>query len=114
MTMAATAQKRWPATVVLAIPFALIFIPLYRSASYSVRRKAAVKMLATFECIMICAELFSVSRGHWVWNPSRTLGIFFFGVPIEEPLLYYWFPPLLVVVLMHVFENYIRRKDKIK
>jgi len=112
LKIAATAQKRWPATVILALPFALVFIPLYRAARDNVNWKAAIKTIVTFECIMICAELFSVTRGHWVWNPNRTIGILFFGVPIEEPLLYYWFPPLFVVILMHAFENYVRKKDK--
>lgn len=109
--MAATAQKRWPATVILALPFALLFIPLYKAARERVNWKAALAMIATFEALMICAELFSVSRGHWIWNPNRTLGVLFFGIPIEEPLLYYWFPPLFVVILMHTFEGWFRKKD---
>lgn len=108
----ATAQKKWPASVILAAPFALLLIPLYRAARERVNWKAALAMIATFEAIMICAELFSVSRGHWVWNPNRVLGPMFFGVPIEEPLLYYWFPPLFVVILMHAFEGFFSRKGK--
>ncbi len=107
---AATAQRRFPVTVILAVPFALIFMPMYRAARERVNWKAALAMIATFEALMICAELFSVSRGHWVWNPNRTLGVHFLGVPIEEPLLYYWFPPLFVVVLMHVFEGWFGGK----
>ncbi len=107
---AATAQKRWPATIILAAPFAFVFLPMYRAARERVNWKAALAMIATFEALMICAELFSVSRGHWVWNPNRTLGIHFFGVPIEEPLLYYWFPPLFVVILMHTFEKLFEKK----
>jgi len=106
----ATAQKRWPATVVLAAPFFLLVIPLYRAARERVNWKAALAMIATFEGLMICAELFSVSRGHWIWNPNRILGPSFFGVPIEEPLLYYWFPPLFVVLLMHAFEGFFEKR----
>ncbi len=108
----ATAQKKWPASVILAAPFALLLIPLYRAARERVNWKAALAMIATFEAVMICAELFSVSRGHWIWNPNRVLGPMFFGVPIEEPLLYYWFPPLFVVILMHAFEGYFAKGNK--
>ena len=108
----ATAQKKWPATVILAAPFALLLIPLYRAARERVNWKAALAMIATFEALMICAELFSVSRGHWIWNPNRVLGPMFLGVPIEEPLLYYWFPPLFVVILMHAFEGFFAKKGK--
>lgn len=108
----ATAQKKWPATVILAVPFMLLFVPLYKAAKTRVNWRAALAMVATFEILMICAELFSVSRGHWIWNPNRTLGVMFFGVPIEEPLLYYWFPPLFVVVLMHTFEGFFSAGGK--
>ncbi len=106
----ATAQKRWPATVILAVPFMLLLVPLYKAARERVNWKAALALIATFEVLMCCAELFSVSRGHWIWNPNRTLGVLFFGIPIEEPLLYYWFPPLFVVVLMHTFEGFFEKR----
>lgn len=107
---AATARKKWPASVILAAPFLLLILPLYKAARQRVNWKAALAMLATFEVIMFCAEIFSVSRGHWVWNPNRTLGPTVFGVPIEEPLLYYWFPPLFTVLLMHAFEGAFEKK----
>jgi lycopene cyclase domain-containing protein len=110
---AATAQKKWPASVILAAPFFLLVIPLYKAARERVNWKAALFMVATFELLMLCAELFSVSRGHWIWNPNRILGPQFFGIPIEEPLLYYWFPPLFVVIMMHAFEEFMSgRKAK--
>lgn len=106
----ATAPKRWPATVILAVPFMLLLVPLYKAAKERVNWKAALSMIATFEVVMFCAEFFSVSRGHWVWNPNRTLGVAIFGIPIEEPLLYYWFPPLFVVILMHAIEGFLERR----
>ena len=107
----ATAQKKWPASVILAAPFFLLVIPLYKAAKERVNWKAALAMVGTFEALMFCAEAFSVSRGHWIWNPNRTLGPTIFGIPIEEPLLYYWFPPLFVVILMHTFEGiFLKRK----
>jgi lycopene cyclase domain-containing protein len=111
---AATAQKKWPASVILAAPFMLLIVPLYAAARRRVNWKAALAMLATFEVVMFCAEIFSVSRGHWVWNPNRTLGPAVFGVPIEEPLLYYWFPPLFVVVLMHALEGFFAQRGGAK
>ncbi|MCK4935450.1 MAG: hypothetical protein KAR84_01240 [Elusimicrobiales bacterium] len=102
--------KRWPATVVLLAPFMFLFIPLYKAARHSVNWAAAVAMMATFEVIMFFAEYFSVSRQHWIWNPDRILGPTIFGIPIEEPLLYYWFPPLFVVILMHAIENWLKKR----
>lgn len=112
--VAETGQKKWPASVILAAPFFLLVLPLYKAARERVNWKAALAMVATFEAIMFCAEIFSVSRGHWVWNPNRTLGPTVFGVPIEEPLLYYWFPPLFIVMLMHAFEGFFIKKGGVK
>jgi len=103
-------QDKWPATVVLAAPFVFLLLPLWQAARERVDRRAAAAMILTFEVVMLGAEYFSVSRGHWVWNPNRTLGPTVFGIPIEEPLLYYWFPPLFVVILMHTLDKYIFEK----
>lgn len=107
----ATAQKRWPASVILAAPFFFLVIPLYKAAKERVNWKAAIALICTFEVLMFFAEFFSVSRGHWIWNPNRTLGPTVFGIPIEEPLLYYWFPPLFVVILMHAFEGFFAKRE---
>ncbi|MGD9643759.1 MAG: lycopene cyclase domain-containing protein [Elusimicrobiales bacterium] len=104
---AATGPKRWPATVVLVAPFMLLAIPLYRAARRSVHWPAAIAMICTFEAVMFLAEYFSVSRQHWIWNPDRVVGPMFFGIPIEEPLLYYWFPPLFVVICLHAIKNWL-------
>ena len=103
-------QEKWPATVILAAPFVFLLLPLWTAARERVDRRAAAAMILTFEAVMLGAEYFSISRGHWVWNPNRTLGPTIFGIPIEEPLLYYWFPPLFVVVLMHTLDKYIFEK----
>lgn len=100
-------QKKWPATVILAAPFFLILLPMWKASKERVNWAAAIAMIFTFEALMLMAEYFSLSRGHWVWNPNRTLGPTVFGIPIEEPLLYYWFPPLFTVILLHTLDKYI-------
>ena len=105
-------QKRWPATVILSAPFIFILIPMFKAARERVNWAAAIAMICTFEVLMLLAEYFSVSRGHWVWNPNRTLGPTIFGIPIEEPLLYYWFPPLFMVILLHTLQKYVFEKKQ--
>lgn len=105
-------QKKWPATVILAAPFVFLLLPLWKAARERVHWRAALAMILTFETVMFGAEYFSVSRGHWLWNPNRILGPAIFGIPIEEPLLYYWFPPLFVVILMHTLDKYIFGKKE--
>jgi lycopene cyclase domain-containing protein len=99
-------QKKWPASVIIAAPFLFLLRPLWKAARERLNWRAAAAMIITFEVLMFCAEWFSVSRGHWVWNPNRIVGPTIFNIPIEEPLLYYWFPPLFVVLLFHVLEKY--------
>lgn len=105
-------SKKWPATLVVLSPLLVLFVPLYRAARYSVNWSAAIALVITFEMIMFLAEYFSVSRQHWIWNPDRIIGpTIFGGIPIEEPLLYYWFAPLFLVVLMHAIENWIKERS---
>ena len=104
--------KRWPATLVILSPLMFLFVPLYKAARHSVNWSAAIALVVTFEVIMFFAEYFSVSRQHWIWNPDRIIGpTIFGGIPIEEPLLYYWFAPLFLVVLMHAIENWLKSRD---
>ena len=109
---AAPGVKRWPASVLLTVPFFFIAAPLYSLTKKHVNWRAAGLMIATFSVIAFVAGHFSVVRQHWIWNPARTLGPTVWGVPIEEPLLYYWFPPLFVVLLFHAVEDWLKRRGK--
>jgi len=104
--------KWWPASAVLVVPFMLIFLPLYRAARDDVKWKAALATIVTFEIVMFAAEWFSISRGHWVWNDSRIFGYKIWGVPIEEPLIYYWFAPVFIITLMHAVRRGLEKKKK--
>lgn len=95
-------RGKWvPLWALLKIPFLLLFIPLYRAVKDDVNWKAAWATVAVFETVLMTAEWYSLKRGHWVYNEARILGPKVFGIPIEEPLLYYLFPPLIVICLMH-------------
>lgn len=103
--------SKWPATVLLLLPFLLVLKPLYRSIRNDVNRRALLLTIAVFEVVMFCSEHFSVSRGNWVWNEARILGPKIWGVPIEEPLLYYWVPVVFVVTLFHVIRKKLMKKE---
>lgn len=109
-TTGQSSQKRFPWTVVLALPFVLLYYPLYKYAHKEVNWRAAIATIIGFELIMFPAEVFSVSRGHWIWNPNCILGPTIFNVPIEEPLLYYWYPVLFVITLMCAIRKFLRNR----
>ncbi|MBI4052045.1 MAG: hypothetical protein HY400_06030 [Elusimicrobia bacterium] len=104
----------WSVSAILILPFVLIFIPLYRSVRYEVNWRAAFSMVAVFEVVMFLAEHYSLSRGHWIYNDSRIWGVKIWGVPIEEPLIYYLFPPLFVVTLLHALRKGLQTKAGIR
>ncbi len=104
--------KWWPASALLIIPFMLIFIPMGRAMRKEVNWKAVLGTVLTFEVVMFLAEVFSLARGHWVWNESRIFGYKIWGVPLEEPLLYYWFPAVFVITLFHVIFTWLEKKSK--
>lgn len=108
----AQGARKWPASVILTLPFFFIAAPIYNATKKVVSWRAASSMIATFSVIAFVAGHFSVLHKHWIWNPARTLGPTIWQVPIEEPLLYYWFPPLFVVLLFHAVEDYLKRRRK--
>jgi len=91
--------KKWPAWALLAVPFALVMVPLYQAAKRRVHWLACILTVVVFEAIMIPVEHNSIIRGHWVYNENRILGPLFWDIPIEEPLIYYLLPPILVILI---------------
>lgn len=85
----------------LLLPFLGAFWFLYGAAKDRVNWKAAFATVLLFEIVVFPAEIFSVWRGHWVYNDARIWGPRLFNVPIEEPLLYYVFPALITITAFH-------------
>ena len=96
----------WPT---LLLPYLLVLYVLYKAVASDVHWKAAIATVALSEMVCFPAEAFSVSRGHWVYNDARIWGARFFNVPIEEPLLYYVFPALIVIMSFHFIRMMLRR-----
>jgi lycopene cyclase domain-containing protein len=100
-------EGRWyPAWAMLLVPFMLLGLILRRFVGKSVDWKAALGTVLVFETLLLPAESHSLKRGHWVYNESRILGPRIFGVPIEEPALYYLFSPLIIILIFH---GYLQR-----
>jgi lycopene cyclase domain-containing protein len=96
---------KWPAWFLLAIPFLLAMIPLFKAVWRRVDWLACAFTVLLFEGIMIVVEHNSVMRGHWVYNENRILGPLVWGVPIEEPLIYYLLPPIFVIMLFELLKG---------
>lgn len=99
--------KKWPAWALLAIPFVAVMIPLYQAAKREVHWRACVLAVLVFEAIMIPVEHNSIVRGHWVYNENRILGPLVWGIPIEEPLIYYLFPPIFVILVYECIAGWL-------
>lgn len=90
---------KWPAWTLLALPFILVMVPLYRAVRRRVRWTACLLAVLVFEVLMLPVEHHAILRGLWVYNTNRILGPQLWGIPIEEPLLYYLLPPILVCMV---------------
>src|SRR5688572_14994183 len=68
-------KGKWnPLWALLIIPFLLLALPLQRAVRKEVNWKAAWATVALFEIVLMCAEYYSLQRGHWVYNEARLLG----------------------------------------
>jgi len=99
---------RFPAWFAMAIPF-MIFIIIFVEHSKELRRtiswKALACSIALFEFVLFPIEHLGVNQGFWIYNRARILGIEIWDIPIEEPLIYYLFPVIMVVFLWQLLFN---------
>jgi lycopene cyclase domain-containing protein len=102
---------RWPATVVLAAPFALLILPMLKFIRRKMNWHAILATILTFEGVMFILEHIAIRRGHWVWNESRILGWKIAGVPVEEPFFYYWLGPIFVVTIFLSIRHRVQRSN---
>ena len=93
---------RFPAWLLLAVPFILIMIPLFQAARTKVKWLACGATVLVFEILMMVVEHNSIVREHWIYNENRILGPLVWGIPIEEPLIYYFFPPVFAILLFEL------------
>lgn len=100
----------WPAWAILILPFILVFGPIYRRVKNQINWRAAILTIVTSEILLTIVEHNSIQRGHWVYNEARILGPKIWDIPIEEPLIYYWLPQLMVIVSMLFIRSFLKRK----
>ena len=105
---------KWPAWFLLALPFILAAIYIYFKIRKHINWSAAAGMVIISEVMLTIVEHISILRGHWVYNENRILGPRIWGIPIEEPLIYYWIPQLFVVFTMIIIYSYLRKKSRRK
>ncbi len=108
-------KGKWvPWWAILFIPFLVLLQILHRHIKGQVNWRAAWLTVLIFEVMCMAAESYQLSRGHWVYNEARILGPKVFGVPIEEPLLYYLFSPLVIICIFHTIKSWIAKKQGVK
>lgn len=99
-------KGKWaPLWALFMVPFLVIALPLYRFVRAEVDWAAAWITVIVFEALLMPVEWYSLGRGHWVYNEARILGPKVFGIPIEEPLLYYLFSPIIIICIFHAFRK---------
>lgn len=102
----------WPAYILLILPFVKLFKFIYPTIRREINLRAAIATIILFEIFMLFAEHYNLKRGHWVYNEARILGVKVFGIPIEEPLIYYWFPGMLTIVILLAIRRKIREGNQ--
>lgn len=101
--------RRYPAWALIAAPF-LALTAFLATRAKGVSLKSLLLLVLLFEITVIVVEHNSVMIGHWVYNRNRILGLTVWGVPIEEPLIYYLFPPIMVVIVMHLVAGFLKKR----
>lgn len=101
--------KWWPLWSLLLVPFLGLLLPMYRAVRDDVNGKALWLTILVFELLLLPAEWYALTRGHWVYNEARIWGPKVLGIPLEEPLLYYFFPPIFTAALFHFILKKVKK-----
>jgi lycopene cyclase domain-containing protein len=105
--------KRIPAWFGLAIPFLVLMGVLFKHVK-NLSYLSAFGVVIVFETVTLFIEHHAVVNGHWVYNRAKLLGPLVWDVPIEEVVIYYLFPPLFVIFIMLMFQQYFSKREKNK
>ncbi|MBD3322892.1 MAG: hypothetical protein GF350_17475 [Chitinivibrionales bacterium] len=100
---------RRPWWMIIAVPFIVLMIFLKNHVK-NICWKSTLLLVLLFEFTLLFVEHNSVMIGHWVYNKNAIVGIEIWEIPIEEPLIYYLFPPVFVVMIFHLFVSHFERK----
>jgi lycopene cyclase domain-containing protein len=101
--------KKYPAFVLAAAPFIAFTVWLAKRVK-GVSVQSLITLILLFEITVLFIEHNAVMKGHWVYNLNKIIGPLIWEVPIEEPLIYYLWPPIMVVVIFHWFVGVFEKK----
>lgn len=101
-----------PAWLLIAMPFLLAMVFLVRKVHKRFNLRAVAEMVVLSEVMLILWVHYAVMHGHWVYNEARILGPRIWGIPIEEPLIYYWAPQIFVVATMLYIHSKLRKSKR--
>ena len=73
-----------------------VFVPFIKSFSpeikfYTPLRKLVMAMLIPF-ILFVTIDIIAVIRDLWTFNPDYVIGIYFFGLPLEEVSFFIFVP----------------------
>ncbi|MBN1981532.1 MAG: hypothetical protein JW795_08380 [Chitinivibrionales bacterium] len=103
--------KKYPAWMLIAIPF-IVLIGFLMQHARGIKWWCVVWLVVWFETALLLVEHNSVLKGHWVYNTNRILGPTIFEIPIEEPLIYYLFPPIMIIIIFHIIVGFLQKKPE--
>jgi lycopene cyclase domain-containing protein len=101
-----------PVWLLIAMPFLVGMLFLVRKVHKRFNLRAIAAMVVISEIMFIFWVHYAVMNGHWVYNEARILGPRFWGIPIEEPLIYYWAPQIFVVATMLYIHTKLRKSKR--
>jgi len=101
-----------PWWLLIAMPFIIAMMFLVKKVRKRFNLRATIAMVIISEVMLICWVHHAVMNQEWVYNKARILGPLFWGIPIEEPLIYYWAPQVFVVATMLYIHSKLRKSKR--
>lgn len=98
----------------LIINILIIFFPLIlsfeKNLTYYKKIPKLIFSILIVSTAYIIWDVFATKRGDWAFNPEHLLGIYFFGLPLEE-ILFFITVPYSCVFIYETVKFYVKEKE---
>lgn len=98
----------------LIINIIIIFFPLIlsfdKNLNYYKKIPNLIFSILIVSSAYIIWDVIATKRGHWAFNPEHLVGIYFFGLPVEE-ILFFITVPYSCVFIYETVKFYVKEKE---
>lgn len=92
---------------IIIVPLLLIF---ERKLKFYKKLPSVLISILAVSTVYVIWDVFATKVGNWAFNPKYLLGVYFFGLPIEE-ILFFMTVPYSIIFIYETAKFYLKEKE---